>query len=82
MTIVLDMIAVFAKEKVYEHAWIGVQQEDGSLEFIDTNGRIFWSTSLRLLRERYPSLSSTSDEDLLSSFVNGYTLVTPPSLPE
>ena len=23
------------------HAWIGVQREDGSLEFVDTNGRIF-----------------------------------------
>ena len=79
MTIIPQMIELFEGEKVYEYAWIGVKREDSSLEFIDTNGRIFWSTSLRFLRERYPRLSSTSDEQLLSSFVNGYTLVNPAS---
>ena len=65
--------------KNHGHAWIGVQREDGSLEFIDTNSRIFWSTNLRLLRERYPGLSYLSDDKLLS-LSEEYTIVTPPSL--
>ncbi len=64
------------------HAWIGVQREDGSLEFIDTNGSlVFWSTNLRFLEERYLELSHLSDDELLS-LSEEYTLVIPPALPE
>ena len=66
-------------KNVHGHAWIGVQREDGSLEFIDTNGRIFWSTNLRLLRERYPEGLSHLSDDKLLSLSEEYILVTPPS---
>ena len=67
--------------QVFGHVWIGVQQEDGSLKFIDTNSRIFWSTNLRLLREHYPEISHLSDSELLS-LSDEYTLMIPPALPE
>ena len=70
------------EKREYGHAWISVQREDGSSEFIDTNSRIFWSTNLRLLREVYSeNLSHLSDDQLLS-LSEEYTLVIPPSLPE
>ncbi len=76
------MIEILKNEGMYGHAWIGVQREDGSLEFIDTNGRIFWSTNLRLLREGYEGDFSHSTDDELLSLSEEHTLMIPPSLPE
>ena len=78
----LQMMNMVKDENAHGHAWIGVQREDDSLEFIDTNSRIFWSTSLRLLRERYQGSLSHLSEDQLLFLSEKYILVTPPSLPE
>ena len=75
----LQMINMVTDENADKHAWIGVQREDGSLEFIDTNSRVFWSTNLRLLRERYQGSLSHLNDDQLLYLSEEYTLVIPPS---
>ena len=75
-----QMMEMVKDKGVCGHAWIGVQRKDSSLEFIDTNSRIFWSTNLRLLRERYPEGLSHLSDDKLLSLSEEYILVTPPSL--